>query len=496
MSEHIEAVVTDGEELSELLQVRHDKLNALIEEGNNPFEQTVYERTAYAKQILEDFEAFEDKTVRLAGRIMSHRDMGKASFMDLADSSERIQLYLRSDELGESYEGLKKWDIGDIIGIEGVVFKTRRGEVSVRPSSVTLLAKSLRPLPEKFHGLKDTDLRYRQRYLDLTMNPEVRETFVKRTQIIREIRAFLDNRGFLEVETPILQTIVGGAAARPFMTYHNTLEMDLNLRISPELNLKRLIIGGFDKVYEIGRSFRNEGISVRHNPEFTMLELYQAYTDYHGMMDITEDLLRHTTEKVLGTTQITYDGEDVDFGVPFARMTMQQAVKKYAEVDFNEVETLEQARALAKERELYIEDHFGIGAILNVFFEEYCEEKLKNPTFITDYPVEISPLAKRKPSDPDLTERFELFILGREYANAYSELNDPIDQNSRFEHQLELKEAGDEEANDMDEDFVRAMEHGMPPTGGMGLGIDRFVMLLTDSYSIRDVLLFPTMRPL
>ena len=485
------------QELSEILQIRRDKLKSLREEGRDPFEITVYQRDAYAGQVLDKFDSFEGKTVHMAGRIMSWRDMGKASFLDLMDASGKIQLYVKIDSVGEdTYTAMKKWDIGDIIGVGGEVFRTRRGEISIKAEEMQLLSKSLLPLPEKWHGLKDTDLRYRQRYVDLIVNPEVRESFVKRSVILREVRRYLDDRGYLEVETPVLQITAGGAAARPFIIHHNALDVDMHLRISLELYLKRLIVGGFDKVYEIGRVFRNEGLSIRHNPEFTLLELYEAYTDFHGMMDLVEGMMRTVAEKVLGNATFDYNGAEIDLSKPFARISMLDAIQKYAGVDFSVVATLEEARILAKEHHLEYEDHQGIGDIINLFFEEYCEEKLVQPTFIIDYPVEISPLAKRKPENPDFTERFELFITGREFANAFSELNDPIDQRGRFEHQAMLKAAGDEEANDIDEDFITALEYGMPPTGGIGVGIDRFVMLLTNSYSIRDVLLFPTMRPL
>lgn len=483
--------------LSELLQIRRDKLSDLQQEGRDPFSITVFKRTAYAEQIVEGFDRYEEKEVAVAGRIMGWRDMGKASFVDLADASGRIQLFIKVDGVGEEcYAQFRKWDIGDIIGVNGTAFRTRRGEISVKASALTLLSKSLLPLPEKWHGLKDTDIRYRQRYVDLIVNPDVKEAFVKRSLIIREIRHYLDGQGYLEVETPVLHNIAGGAAARPFTTHHNALDMDLFLRISLELHLKRLIIGGFDKVYEMGRVFRNEGISVRHNPEFTLLELYEAYTDYHGMMDLAEDLIRTVAERVLGTAVLTFNDVEIDLTKPFVRMTMLDAVKQYAGIDFTQVENLEQARALAKEHGIELEERHGIGDVLNFLFEKYCEEHLIQPTFITDHPVEISPLAKRKPENPAYTERFELFIIGREHANAFSELNDPIDQRGRFEHQAALKAAGDEEANDVDEDFLTALEYGMPPTGGMGIGVDRLVMLLTDSYSIRDVLLFPTLKNL
>lgn len=496
-NENLTENTQDTQELSEILQVRRDKYSSLLEEGKDPFSETTFKRTSNAKKILENFDSMEGESVAIAGRIMSWRDMGKASFMDIADHSDRIQIYLRQDAVGEDvYKGMKNWDIGDIVGLEGEVFRTRHGEISIRVSSITLLAKSLQPLPEKWHGLKDVDLRYRQRYVDLIVNPQVKETFKKRTQIIKEIRAFLDEKDFLEVETPLLHTIAGGAAAKPFVTHHNALDMDLFLRIAPELHLKRLIVGGFDKVYELGRNFRNEGISTRHNPEFTMLEIYQAYTDYEGMMNLTESLIKEVAQKVLGTTDIEYGGVALDLGKPFVRLPMIEAVKEYAGVDFTGVKTLEEARKIADERKIEYEEHHGIGAIMNIFFEEFAEDKLIQPTFITDYPVEISPLSKRKKDNPDYTERFELFIDKREYANAYTELNNPIDQLERFEHQVELKEAGDEEATDMDSDYINALEYGMPPTGGLGIGVDRLVMLLTDSPSIRDVLLFPTMRPL
>ena len=487
----------EGLELSEILQIRRNKLTELKEQGRDPFAITSFKRDAYAAQIVDEFDSYEGKTVRVAGRIMSRRDMGKASFFDLLDSSGRIQIYIRRDDIGEdAYAGLKLWDIGDIAGISGEAFRTRTGQISVKAQEITLLAKSLLPLPEKFHGLTNTDLRYRQRYLDLIVNPQVRDVFVKRSEIIREIRRFLDAHGFLEVETPLLQTQAGGAAARPFYTHHNTLDLDMCLRIAPELYLKRLIVGGFDKIYEIGRNFRNEGMSPRHNPEFTMLELYESFTDYHGMMDLTEDLFRTVAINVFGKTSFEFDGAQLDLGEPFVRLSMLEAVKLHADVDFGEVQTLEQARELAKSRNIEFEQRHGKGDILNLFFERYCEDKLIQPTFITGHPVEISPLAKRGADDPAYTERFELFITGREFANAFSELNDPIDQRERFEHQAKLKAAGDEEACDIDEDYLNALSYAMPPTGGLGIGIDRLCMLLTNSQSIRDVLLFPTMKPL
>lgn len=492
-----ETVEPSAEEYSEILQIRRDKLTSLKESGRNPYEQTSYDRTAYANQICENFESFEGKEVALAGRIMSKRDMGKASFFDLMDSSGKIQVYMKVNIVGEEpYDQFKKWDIGDICGVKGEVFRTRHGEISIRAQEVVLLSKSLLPLPEKFHGLKDTDLRYRQRYVDLIMNPEVRETFVKRTAVIREIRRFLDDKGFLEVETPVLHNVAGGAAARPFITHHNTLDIDMHLRIALELHLKRLIVGGFDKVYEIGRTFRNEGMDTKHNPEFTMLEFYQAYTNYEGIMALTEEMLRYVTNAVLGTTTVTFCGEEIDFGKPFERITMVDAVKKYAGVDFDQIHSLEEARAAAKEHHIEYEERHLKGDILNLFFDEFCEDKLIQPTFLTEHPVDISPLSKKKADKPEYTERFELFIMGRELCNAYSELNDPIDQKERFEHQVALKAAGDDEAPDMDTDFITALEYGLPPTGGFGMGIDRLVMLLTDQASIRDVLLFPTMKPL
>lgn len=485
-------------ELSEILQIRRDKLDRLMQASENPFLMTRFDRNAYAAQITGDFEQYEGKEVMVAGRVMSWRDIGKVSFMDLMDSSGKIQLYVRKDSIGEQpyLDMNQNWDIGDIVGATGEAFRTQRGEISVKVHKIELLSKSLLPLPEKFHGLKDTDTRYRQRYLDLIVNPDVRDTFVKRSAIIRSIRNYLDQRGFLEVETPVLHTMAGGASARPFITHHNTLDLDMYLRIALELHLKRLIIGGFDRVYEIGRVFRNEGMDVRHNPEFTLLELYEAYTDYNGMMDLIEDLFRQVTQEVIGADHLVCNDIEIDLGAPFQKMTMKESVKQYAGVDFDTITTVEQARQVAKEHHIEYEERHGKGDILNLFFEEFVEEKLVQPTFITQHPVEISPLAKRCPANPDYTERFELFILGREFANAFSELNDPIDQRQRFEHQAAMKAAGDDEASGVDEDFLTAMEYGMPPTGGLGLGIDRFVMLLTDSYSIRDVLLFPTMKPL
>lgn len=492
-----EAVPPTAEEYNEQVRIRREKLSALKERGADPYQLTTYDVTAYAEEIRERFEELEGKTISIAGRMMSRRIMGKASFCHLQDVTGKMQSYVRRDDVGEEiYADFKKWDIGDIIGIEGFVFRTQTGEISIHAKSIKLLSKSLLPLPEKWHGLKDTELRYRQRYVDLIVNPDVRETFINRSRIIREIRNYLDDRRFIEVETPTLQTVVGGATARPFLTHHNALDLDMHLRISLELYLKRLIVGGFDRVYEIGRVFRNEGISVRHNPEFTLLELYQAYTDFEGMMNLTEDMIRTVAKKVRGTAQIRYGDIDIDLEKPFERLSMVDAVKKYGGVDFTAVNGLEEARSLAKEHHIVYEERHKFGDIVNLFFEEYCEDKLIQPTFITGHPVDISPLAKRQPSNPEYTERFELFILGREHANAFSELNDPIDQRERFVEQARLKAMGDDEACDVDEDFLTALEYGMPPTGGLGIGIDRLVMLLTDSPSIRDVLLFPTMKPL
>ncbi len=485
------------QELNELLQIRRTKLEELQNKGKDPFQITQFEVTHKSKEILEMFDELEGKEVKVAGRIMTKRLMGKASFCHIQDRDGQVQSYIRKDAIGEeAYEEFKHYDLGDIVGIIGDVFKTQKGEISVKAKEVLLLSKSLQILPEKFHGLKDTDTRYRQRYLDLIVNPDVKEAFTKRSQIIKEIRRFLDAKEYLEVETPVLTAIPGGAAAKPFNTHHNALDMPMHLRISLELPLKRLIVGGFERVYEIGRVFRNEGLSVRHNPEFTLLELYEAYTDYYGMMDLTESLIRTVAQNVLNTTTITYDGDEIDLGNPFERLTMVDAVKKYANIDFDTITTDEEAHALAKEHHVDVEKHFKKGEILNAFFEEFAEENLVQPTFIMDHPVEISPLAKRKPENPDYTERFELFITKREFANAFSELNDPIDQRTRFEYQEVLRQAGDEEANQIDEDFLLALEYGMPPTGGLGIGIDRLVMLLTNSYSIRDVLLFPTMKSL
>lgn len=489
---------TPPQEESDLLRFRREKLASLREAGRDPFLITTCLRDHFAQEIRDRFEELENQDVCIAGRLMSRRDMGKASFLDLQDQSGRMQVYVKIDDVGEqAYADLKNaWDLGDIVCVKGFVFKTRRGEISVHAKEMTLLSKSLLPLPEKFHGLKDTDLRYRQRYLDLIVNPEVKDVFVKRSRIVTEIRRYLDEHGFLEVETPVLHPVAGGAAARPFITHHNTLDMELYLRIALELYLKRLIVGGFDKVYELGRSFRNEGMDTRHNPEFTMLELYQAYTDFHGMMDITEDLIRTVAKRVLGTAQIVYNGVEIDLDQPFTRISMKDAVKQYAGVDFDAISTLDQARAAAREHHIAFEERHKKGDILNLFFDAYCEDKLVQPTFLTNHPTDISPLAKKCPDNPEYTERFELFIVGREHANAFSELNDPIDQRQRFEAQAALKAAGDDEACDVDEDFLTALEYGMPPTGGLGIGVDRLVMLLTGTQSIRDVLLFPTMKPL
>ena len=484
-------------QLSEQEGFRRDKLAALQAEGKDPFHIVKYDVTHHSSDIINGFDELEGKEVSVAGRLMNKRVMGKASFINIQDREGRLQGYISKNDVGdESYLAFKKFDIGDIIGVKGVVFRTQKGEISVRASEIVLLSKSLKVLPEKFHGLNDQELRYRQRYLDLIMNPEVKDTFIKRSAILREIRNYLDAQGFLEVETPVLQTIPGGAAARPFITHHNALDIDMYCRIALELPLKRLIVGGLERVYEIGRVFRNEGIDIRHNPEFTLIEIYQAYTDYHGMMDLAEGLFRTIAKNVVGSTTINYGGYELDLGKPFERLTMVDAVKKYSGVDFNEVPDTAAAKALAKERGIEFEERHAKGDILNLFFDEYVEKNLIQPTFITDYPVEISPLTKRKPDNPDYTERFELFIVGREYGNAYSELNDPIDQRKRFEYQEAMRAAGDDEANMIDEDFLTALEYGMPPTGGIGIGVDRLVMLMTESVSIRDVILFPTMKPL
>ena len=485
------------ENLGELLKIRREKLAALQEAGKNPFEITKYDVTHHSSDVKESFEELEGKSVSLAGRIMSKRVMGKASFCHIQDLKGTIQVYVARDNIGEdSYKDFKKYDIGDIVGISGEVFKTKTGEISIHATSVTLLSKSLQILPEKYHGLTNTDTRYRQRYVDLIMNEEVKDTFVKRSKIIKEIRNFLDERGFMEVETPMLVANAGGAAARPFETHYNALDEDVKLRISLELYLKRLIVGGLEKVYEIGRVFRNEGVDTRHNPEFTLMELYQAYTDYYGMMDLTESMFKYLAEKVCGSSVITYNGIEIDFGKPFERITMVDCIKKYAGIDFDEVKTDEEAKALAREKNIEFEERHTKGDIVNLFFEEFCEKNLIQPTFVMDHPLAISPLTKKKPDDPEKVERFELFINTWEMCNAYSELNDPIDQRERFAKQEEAFANGDEEANHTDEDFLNALSIGMPPTGGIGYGIDRLVMLLTDSPAIRDVLLFPTMKSL
>jgi len=485
------------QDVNQLLKVRREKLAELQANGKDPFQIVKFDVTHHSQEIKAAFEELEGKSVTIAGRMMSKRIMGKASFCNVQDLQGNIQSYVARDSIGvESYQDFKKMDIGDIVGITGEVFKTKTGEISIHASAVTLLSKSLQVLPEKFHGLTNTDLRYRQRYVDLIMNPEVKDTFIKRSKIISSIRKYLDGQGFMEVETPMLVANAGGAAARPFETHFNALDEDFKLRISLELYLKRLIVGGMERVYEIGRVFRNEGLDTRHNPEFTLMELYQAYTDYKGMMDLTENLYRHVAQEVLGTTVITYNGVEMDLGKPFERITMVDAVKKYAGVDFNEIHTLEEARAAAKEHHVEFEERHQKGDILSLFFEEFAEEHLIQPTFVMDHPIEISPLTKKKPENPEYTERFEFFMNGWEMANAYSELNDPIDQRERFKAQEALLAQGDEEANTTDEDFLNALEIGMPPTGGIGFGIDRMVMLLTDSAAIRDVLCFPTMKSL
>lgn len=483
-------------EINELLRIRRDKLLALQEEGRDPFQIVKYDKTNNSEEILNSFEKFEGKVISLAGRIMAKREMGKASFCNIQDLEGRIQIYVKTDEVGEeAYNQFKKYDIGDIIGVKGEVFKTHRGEISVKARELILLSKSLQILPEKWHGLKDTDLRYRQRYVDLIVNPDVKKTFITRSKIISFIRNFLEKRGFLEVDTPILNVIAGGASARPFITHHNTLDIDLYLRIAPELYLKRLIVGGLEKVFEIARNFRNEGISIKHNPEFTMIEIYEAYKDYHDMMNLTEELISTAAKDVLGSEKIIYQEKEIDLSTPWKRISMLDSIKEYSGVDFNKVETDEDARMIARQHKISVKDSDTWGEVVNLFFEEKVEKNLIQPTFIYDYPVEVSPLTKKKPSNPRLTERFEVFIAGWEFGNAYSELNDPIDQKERFVKQVEARNAGDEEANMMDDDFVNALEYGMPPTGGLGIGIDRLIMLLTDSYSIRDVLLFPTMKP-
>lgn len=485
------------QDVKQLLKVRREKLADLQERGMDPFQITKYEVSHHSQEIKDEFDSLEGKVITIAGRMMSKRVMGKASFCNVQDLKGNIQSYVARDSVGEeAYKDFKKFDIGDIVGIKGQVFRTKTGEISVHAEEITLLSKSLQILPEKFHGLTNTDVRYRQRYTDLIMNAEVKDTFVKRSRILSSIRRYLDGQGFLEVETPMLVANAGGAAARPFETHFNALDEDFKLRISLELYLKRLIVGGLERVYEIGRVFRNEGLDTRHNPEFTLMELYQAYTDYHGMMDLTENLYRHVAQEVLGTTKIVYNGVEMDLGKPFERITMVDAVKKYAGVDFDEIKTTEEAKAIAKEKGVEFEARHKKGDILSLFFEEFAEEHLVQPTFVMDHPIEISPLTKKKPDNPDYVERFEFFMNGWEMANAYSELNDPIDQRERFKAQEELLAQGDEEANTTDEDFLNALEIGMPPTGGIGFGIDRMCMLLTDSAAIRDVLLFPTMKTL
>ncbi len=486
------------EDINKLVEVRIQKLKDLQEKGKNPFEITKFDRTHTSSDVKENYDALEGKDVVVAGRIVGKRIMGKASFCHIQDGQGRIQSYVSTNDLGdEAYKEFKTYDIGDIIGIKGFVFKTKTEEISIHAKEVTLLCKSLRPLPEKWHGLKDPDLRYRQRYVDMIVNPEVKETFVLRSKIIKELRRILDEKGYMEVETPMLTTVATGDAARPFATHHNTLNLDMYLRIAPELNLKRIIVGGIDKVYEIGKNFRNEGMDIKHNPEFTNMELYSAYEDYNDMMNITEEIISTIATNVLGTTKINYQGTDIDLTPGWRRVTMIDAIKEVTGIDFNEIKTDEEARKLAEEKNVEVDPIKNTrGHIINEFFEEFVEETLIQPTFIIDYPVEVSPLTKRKPSDPSLVERFELFIGGREYGNAYSELNDPIDQKERFMKQAEAKALGDEEAGGMDEDFINALEIGLPPTGGLGIGLDRLIMLLTNSYSIRDVLFFPTMKPL
>ena len=485
-------------DMNQLMAVRREKLEKLKEQGMNPFEITKFNKTHTSKEVKDNYEELEGKDVTVAGRIMAKRIMGKASFCHIQDGEGKLQSYVSINDLGEeSYKKFKEYDIGDIIGITGFVFKTRTEEISIHAKEVTLLTKSLKPLPEKFHGLKDTDLRYRQRYVDLIVNPEVRDTFIKRSMIIKELRNILDEKGYLEVETPILNNLITGDAARPFATHHNTLDIDMYLRIAPELNLKRLVVGGFEKVYEICKNFRNEGMDIKHNPEFTNVELYSAYEDYNDMMDITEEIITRLCMKVKGTLKINYQGTDIDLGTPWKRITMIDSIKQETGIDFNEVKTDEEAQKLAKEKGVELEEGKTTrGHIINEFFETFVEETLIQPTFIMDYPVEVSPLTKRKKENPELTERFEVFIGGREYGNAYSELNDPIDQYERLKKQAEARANGDEEAGMMDEDFVNALEIGLPPTGGLGIGLDRLIMLLTDSASIRDILLFPTMKPL
>ena len=497
MNKDQQNVIDNQEDLTEVLRVRREKLAKLQEMGRDPFVQSRYDRTNYSMDIKNNFEEMEGKVVKIAGRIMSKRLQGKAGFIDIQDQEGRIQCYVRKDRIGEEEYGLfKTYDIGDIIGLEGEVFKTKKEEISVKANAVVLLSKSLQVLPEKYHGLKDQDIRYRQRYVDLIVNPEVKDTFLTRTKALKALRSFLDERGFLEVETPILNTIAGGANARPFVTHHNTLDIPMYLRIANELYLKRLIVGGFDKVYEMGRMFRNEGMSIKHNPEYTAMELYQAYADYEDMMKITEELISHMAEVATGSTVVNYQGTEIDFKPPWRRMTMIECVKEYTGVDFDTIETDEEALAIAREKGIEITPGMRRGEVINAFFEEFGEDKLIQPTFITHHPVEVSPLAKRNAEDPRKTDRFEAFANKWELANAFSELNDPIDQKGRFMDQLRKKELGDDEACDMDEDFINALEVGLPPTGGLGIGIDRVMMLLTNSASIRDVILFPTMKPI
>ena len=497
MNKDQQNVIDNQEDLTEVLRVRREKLAKLQEMGRDPFVQSRYDRTNYSMDIKNNFEEMEGKVVKIAGRIMSKRLQGKAGFIDIQDQEGRIQCYVRKDRIGEEdYDLFKTYDIGDIIGLEGEVFKTKKEEISVKATTVVLLSKSLQVLPEKYHGLKDQDIRYRQRYVDLIVNPEVKDAFLTRTKALKALRSFLDERGFLEVETPILNTIAGGANARPFVTHHNTLDIPMYLRIANELYLKRLIVGGFDKVYEMGRMFRNEGMSIKHNPEYTAMELYQAYADYEDMMKITEELISHMAEVATGSTVVNYQGTEIDFKPPWRRMTMIECVKEYTGVDFDTIETDEEALAIAREKGIEITPGMRRGEVINAFFEEFGEDKLIQPTFITHHPVEVSPLAKRNAEDPRKTDRFEAFANKWELANAFSELNDPIDQKGRFMDQLRKKELGDDEACDMDEDFINALEVGLPPTGGLGIGIDRVMMLLTNSASIRDVILFPTMKPL
>ena len=497
MNKDQQNVIDNQEDLTEVLRVRREKLAKLQEMGRDPFVQSRYDRTNYSMDIKNNFEEMEGKVVKIAGRIMSKRLQGKAGFIDIQDQEGRIQCYVRKDRIGEEeYDLFKTYDIGDIIGLEGEVFKTKKEEISVKANAVVLLSKSLQVLPEKYHGLKDQDIRYRQRYVDLIVNPEVKDAFLTRTKALKALRSFLDERGFLEVETPILNTIAGGANARPFVTHHNTLDIPMYLRIANELYLKRLIVGGFDKVYEMGRMFRNEGMSIKHNPEYTAMELYQAYADYEDMMKITEELISHMAEVATGSTVVNYQGTEIDFKPPWRRMTMIECVKEYTGVDFDTIETDEEALAIAREKGIEITPGMRRGEVINAFFEEFGEDKLIQPTFITHHPVEVSPLAKRNAEDPRKTDRFEAFANKWELANAFSELNDPIDQKERFMDQLRKKELGDDEACDMDEDFINALEVGLPPTGGLGIGIDRVMMLLTNSASIRDVILFPTMKPI